>query len=117
AFIPEVEGLNGVPGAAPGNLSAEERAQAQADIAAAESTPPASPATASANEQSSESEASDALSLAVDDISFTNIVLSYRDRSTGTELEAELAQMNLSQVNLKGEPIGVNLKWQASLRD
>lgn len=106
AFMPEVEGGEGVPE----NLSAEERARAEAK--ASERTPSAP----SAEEQNSDSEVPEALSLAVDDVSFTNIVLSYHDQSTGTEMEAVLARLNLSQVNLKGDPIGVNLDWQASIR-
>lgn len=107
AFLPAVE----TPGQMPAEVTTamEERAaraQAEAEEAAS------GEATREAGDEDPQS-----LSLAVDDISFTNLVLNYADQTTGTTLEAELRQLQLADVNLEARPIALQLDWRARLRD
>src|SRR5690606_38869022 len=64
-----------------------------------------------------DNEAERELSLAVDQISLTNLTLNYRDNVQDMTLVAELKELNLVDVNFEGKPISVRTAGSVSLRN
>lgn len=103
-FLPDAE--------TPQELSAALEDRARAEYEASQQ------AAASAAEGDTAAQEDDqGFSLAVADITFSDVVLNYKDASSDTALGAELRHLQLTDVNLEGRPIAVQLQWRASLQD
>ncbi len=111
-FLPDVE----APGQMPAEVSDAVAERARAALAEAEADEAAAQADAVAGGEA-DGEASQSLSLAVDEINFSNLALTYTDLVTGTVLAAEVRQLQLTDVNLGGRPIAIQVEWQARLQD